>query len=334
MQYDPSSPPLEIERKRSISGDVDAFVRHLSDHGFREIHASEEVDAYYSRPDVDFRQTIECLRVRERDGFAEITYKPVSTDATHTDSNVITKPETNLQIQHSDAATAEQLLVNLGMVHLVTVRKHRRTFKDDAHPDVAVAVDEVEHAGAFVEVETIGDDTAAGLEKVVAVENQLDIGSLAIIDTPYRDIVRQAQKDEVRVCTHLAEKADTAAPPASVKIKKSRQIARFIDTMPWGVAIFVPFGLVVAFALLAFMMVAVTGGHYLDGLFGVRRNTPFQDIMIALATIVVLISPLISIAFIITFAIRRKDLSIHKRLAPIYTIAILCLLWYLSSSSS
>ena len=41
-------------------------------------------------------QTVECLRIRQRDSFAEVTYKPATTAVTHTENNVIIKPETNL----------------------------------------------------------------------------------------------------------------------------------------------------------------------------------------------------------------------------------------------
>ncbi|WP_457915745.1 CYTH domain-containing protein [Candidatus Minimicrobia naudis] len=67
--------------------------------GFELKSNLREIDTYYSRPDVDFMQTVECLRIRQRDSFAEVTYKPATTAATHTENNVIIKPETNLPIQ-------------------------------------------------------------------------------------------------------------------------------------------------------------------------------------------------------------------------------------------
>ena len=80
-------------------------------------------------------QTVECLRIRQRDGFAEMTYKPATTAATHTANDVIIKPETNLPIQPEDAAVAKQLLANLGMVQLVrsqqifAARSNRQPFR-------------------------------------------------------------------------------------------------------------------------------------------------------------------------------------------------------------
>lgn len=117
---------LEIERKRQLTSNIEELIGRLQDIGFKLQSDFHEIDTYYSRPDVDFMKTVECLRVRQRDGFAEVTYKPATTTATHTKNDVIIKPETNLPIQPGDAAIAKQLLANLGMVKLVEVNKYRR----------------------------------------------------------------------------------------------------------------------------------------------------------------------------------------------------------------
>lgn len=98
---------LEIERKRQLTGNIEELIRRLQNIGFKSKSNLREIDTYYSRPDVDFMQTVECLRIRQRDSFAEVTYKPATTAATHTENNVIIKPETNLPIQPEDVATAK-----------------------------------------------------------------------------------------------------------------------------------------------------------------------------------------------------------------------------------
>lgn len=103
---------LEIERKRQLTSNIEELIGRLQDIGFKLQSDFHEIDTYYSRPDVDFMKTVECLRIRQRDGFAEVTYKP----------------ETNLSIQPGDAAIAKQLLANLGIVKLVEVNKYRRSF--------------------------------------------------------------------------------------------------------------------------------------------------------------------------------------------------------------
>ena len=179
---------LEIERKRQLTGDAKELIKQLQDLGFKPKSSRHEIDTYYSRPDVDFMQTVECLRIRQRDGFAELTYKPVTTAATHTENDVIIKPETNLPIQPEDAATAKQLLTNLGMVRLVEVNKYRRSFQSSDFPQATVAIDEIKDAGTFVEVEVLSDDDTSALAMISDIETKLGLDSAEVVTRPYRDI--------------------------------------------------------------------------------------------------------------------------------------------------
>lgn len=179
---------LEIERKRRLTSNIEDFIKKLEKFGFELQSNLHEIDTYYSRPDVDFMQTVECLRIRQRDGFAEVTYKPATTAATHTKNNVIIKPETNLPIQPGDAATAKQLLANLGMVQLVEVNKYRRSFQSSDFPQATVAIDEIKNTGTFVEVEVLSDDETSALAMISEIETKLGLDSAEVVTRPYRDI--------------------------------------------------------------------------------------------------------------------------------------------------
>ena len=179
---------LEIEHKRRLTSNIEDFIKKLEKFGFELQSKLSEIDTYYSRPDVDFMQTVECLRIRQRDGFAELTYKPATTAATHTKNNVIIKPETNLPIQPEDAATAKQLLANLGMVQLVEVNKYRRSFQSSDFPQATVAIDEIKDAGTFVEVEVLSGDETSALAMISEIEVKLGLESTEVVTRPYRDI--------------------------------------------------------------------------------------------------------------------------------------------------
>ena len=185
---------LEIEHKRQLTGDAKELIKQLQELGFELQSNLHEIDTYYSRPDVDFMQTVECLRIRQRDGFAEVTYKPATTTATHTKNDVIIKPETNLPIQPGDAATAKQLLANLGMVRLVEVNKYRRSFQSSDFPQATVAIDEIKDAGTFVEVEVLSDDETGALAMISEIEVKLGLESAEVVTRPYRDICIELQK--------------------------------------------------------------------------------------------------------------------------------------------
>ena len=177
----------EIERKRQFVGNLEVFIAQLSSQGFSLASETTEIDSYYSRPDVDFMQTVECLRVRQRDDFTEITYKPPTDQRTHTEDGIIVKPETNLPVNPENAAVAKQLLANLGMVKLVEVNKFRRIFKCD-EPGLTIAIDEISGAGIFIETEIISEDKELALRRIEDIEARIGVQEFEIITRPYRDI--------------------------------------------------------------------------------------------------------------------------------------------------
>ena len=160
----------------------------MSSQGFSLVDETTEIDTYYSRPDVDFMQTVECLRVRQRDDFAEITYKPPTDQRTHTEDGIIVKPETNLPVSPENITVAKYLLENLGMVKLVEVNKPRRIFKCDDEPGLTIAIDEISGAGVFVETEIISGYKESALRRIEDVEARIGVQEFEIITRPYRDI--------------------------------------------------------------------------------------------------------------------------------------------------
>lgn len=180
--------PIEVERKRQLTDDGEALKQMLDRLGWAPDPAVTEVDTYYTRPDVDYMQTVECLRVRQRGDFAEITYKPPSTEATHSADDVISKPETNVHLMPGNACRAEQLLENIGMRRLVRVEKHRTVYRHRSHRDVTVSVDTVVGVGVFVETEVLSADAGAAARIVSETEARLGVSDCPVVDLPYRDL--------------------------------------------------------------------------------------------------------------------------------------------------
>ncbi|MBV2365119.1 class IV adenylate cyclase [Streptomonospora nanhaiensis] len=185
--------PLEVERKRAIGDHADQVEERLVARGWRQAAPVAEVDTYYSRPDVDYLRTVECLRVRRRNGFAEITYKPSSTDATRRSDGVVAKRETNVALA-DEAGEAEALLEAVGMVFLTRVEKTRVVWHHPERSDTSVAVDKVGGVGAFVEVEVISADADQAAAELSRVEAELDLARYPVMTLPYRDLVRAASR--------------------------------------------------------------------------------------------------------------------------------------------
>lgn len=182
---------IEVERKRALD-DAAALIARLAAADYRQAGTSTEVDTYYSRTDIDFMATVECLPVRQRDDFAEITYKPASTAASHSATGVIAKPETNVVLAGpAHAASANALFDVLGMVLLCRVEKARTTFQHPGRAEVLVVIDHVAGVGAFVETEVMAADPVAAAALLGDVEQQLGLVDCPVVNLPYRDLVMQ-----------------------------------------------------------------------------------------------------------------------------------------------
>jgi adenylate cyclase, class 2 len=183
---------IEVERKRELPDGVENVKERLARFGYREGGSNVEVDTYYSRPDRDFMTTVECLRVRQRDGFAEVTYKPASDATTHSSDDIIAKQETNVVLAGADQATAANtLLAVLGMVQLCRVEKTRLSYKRAVQPGITVALDQIAGVGSFVETEVIAIDRAKAALLLDEVEQQLGLAKYRAVKLPYRDLVLQ-----------------------------------------------------------------------------------------------------------------------------------------------
>jgi adenylate cyclase, class 2 len=183
---------IEVERKRELP-DPHVLRQRLTELGYREAGHLTEVDIYYSRPDVDYMKTVECLRIRRRDGFAEMTYKPPSNAATHSDADVIAKRETNVTLSEPEQAeSASRLLDAIGMVELVRVEKRRTIYQHPERDDIIVSIDAVTDAGTFVETEITAADTDVATIHLGQVEVELGIADNPITKLPYRDLVLAA----------------------------------------------------------------------------------------------------------------------------------------------
>ncbi|AHH16258.1 CYTH domain-containing protein [Nocardia nova SH22a] len=185
---------IEVERKRAVA-DAASLCDRLVGLGYREDGQVTEVDVYYSRPDVDYMQTVECLRIRQRGDFCEITYKPPSNPGTHGASHIIAKREINVSLAGiEDADAARVLLEAVGMRELAVVEKNRRVFRHPDRHDTVVALDSVIGAGEFVESEVCATDPQEAATRLEQIERELGIDALRVVTVPYRDLVMMAAR--------------------------------------------------------------------------------------------------------------------------------------------
>lgn len=125
--------------------------------------AGHEHDTYFAHPTRDFATTDEALRLRDRDGRLELTYKGPREDAT-----AKIRKEWNLDVK----GPAGALIEALGFRPVAAVIKHRRTWHLDG---CAVTLDDVDGVGTYLEVEATGDDVAEAQTRMEAVVAKLDL---------------------------------------------------------------------------------------------------------------------------------------------------------------
>ena len=187
-------PLVEIERKRVLAN-PEALARRLEESGFVATGPMVEVDTYYSRPDVDFLETVECLRVRETQEGCEVTYKPASDATTQSVDGVVAKQETNVALANiSQAEHAHRLLKALDMVQLARVEKTRVCHRIPHWPGLSVVVDTITGLGSFVETEIVSEETREDVVlRLEETEQLLELQSCSVVTLPYRDLVLGAQ---------------------------------------------------------------------------------------------------------------------------------------------
>jgi adenylate cyclase, class 2 len=181
---------VEVERKRHLPDGPAPVTARLAELGYQADAPVTETDTYFSRPDVDYLVTVECLRVRRREGFAEITYKPASDAATHTSGDIIAKRETNVKLATAaEADVAVRLLAATGMIELVQVRKARTTYRHPGHEGTLVVLDEIAGLGWFSETEVTGPDPAGAAQALTMAEDSLGLNKYPVVSQPYRDLL-------------------------------------------------------------------------------------------------------------------------------------------------
>lgn len=144
---------LEVEQKFRAA-DADSVRREALRMGGEALGVVEQSDEYFAHPARDFAQTDEALRVRRVGDEALVTYKGPRLDA-HT--------KTRRELELPLGAAAEEfprLLEALGFTSVATVRKRRERLRVACEGrTLELALDEVEGLGAFVELETLAEES-------------------------------------------------------------------------------------------------------------------------------------------------------------------------------
>lgn len=177
----------EIEIKAKISSSQKEEVRRrIIRLGGVLKDKTREADIYFTSPCRDFIKTKECLRIRKRGDYKELTYKGPSSVFMEKKKQ-FWKSEINIPLFCS-VKEASNLLQCLGFRKVAKVLKERETFRLGKN---IITFDKIEKLGWFLEIE---QNVHAGKEKEATKENlkilaKIGIEKSDIVSEPYRDLV-------------------------------------------------------------------------------------------------------------------------------------------------
>jgi adenylate cyclase class 2 len=164
----------EVEQKFPLA-DPAAVQAGLAALGAQFQPPIEQVDLYFRHPSRDFAKTDEALRLRQIGEQNFITYKGPKIDP-----STKTRRELELPLPGGDEAHQKftELLTTLSFLPVATVKKRRSLA--EIHWEgfrVECALDDVDGAGKFIELEISADDSslASARQSLANISDQLDL---------------------------------------------------------------------------------------------------------------------------------------------------------------
>jgi adenylate cyclase class 2 len=157
---------FEVEIKTHAN--VEPIEAELKRRGAVFEKAVTQADVYYNAPHRDFAVTDEAVRLRRQDDRAFLTYKGRKLDAK-------SKTRKEVEVEVSDFAKMQDILLSLGFQKTLNVAKERRIYH---YKGAEVCLDRVEGLGEFVELEMQADspeDIARKRDELIALMQELGI---------------------------------------------------------------------------------------------------------------------------------------------------------------
>jgi len=178
----------EVEIKIKIDElEMKNAVKKLKKMGADFKEEIKEKDIYFTSQQRDFIKTKECLRIRKKNDFCELTYKGPTTDSMKKKKQ-FWKPEININL-NSNEKEIKKLLNCLGFIEVAKVDKKRKKFVLGKQE---IVFDEVKGAGWFVEIENAANNSKErkrALKENIQLLKELGLNEKNIVNEPYRDLI-------------------------------------------------------------------------------------------------------------------------------------------------
>lgn len=187
----------EVEIKVKIkTTQIRRIKRKLSGLGATFVEKEKEVDTYFTASHRDFIKTKECLRIREKKGYLELTYKGPTTKLMKKKKQ-FWKQEINIPLNCSKKDIVA-LLESIGFKKVVDVVKEREKYRLE---NQVISFDNIKGLGCFLEIEKKAEskkEREKALNDNRNLLKNIGVDEKNIITDPYRDLVLKKQK--VKLC--------------------------------------------------------------------------------------------------------------------------------------
>lgn len=210
----PTTTMLEVEEKYVMPTGVD-LEGILLQLGFARQQTVQETDTYFTDAAGAYIRDRTCLRIRSvpDTDTVSVDFKGKSPSL----KGAYAKQETNLVIPRAQMAGQVGLWANLGFYRYVDVVKTRTTYrKTEGTITLNVTIDELLHAGGFIELEALSDprDNGADImwERLQCLRQDMPV-ILQPADVPYRDYAAWHRKAALRAPTAILLDVDSFALP-------------------------------------------------------------------------------------------------------------------------
>lgn len=156
---------LEVEAKIRIDS-TETIRSRLTDKGAEFDKKTRQTDTYFNSPLRDFAESDEALRIRDEDGFSEITYKGPKIKGTGA------KAREEFNVEVSNPEDLARILARIGFFKSAEVLKTREEFE---FMGTKVALDRVDKLGEFVEIEVVTEERDQAIATIEKVRKELGI---------------------------------------------------------------------------------------------------------------------------------------------------------------
>lgn len=159
---------IEVESKYLSPGN-ERIEKALTRLGAEKVGEGAVEDVYFAHPSKSFGRSDEALRLRKKEGAAELTYKGPRMRMEST------KAREEITLMIDDPLTVQRILERLGFTEFCVVRKKRTSYLLDK---LRIDVDDVDGLGEYVELEALTEAPERAVELLERARKELGLEKL------------------------------------------------------------------------------------------------------------------------------------------------------------